>query len=79
MYLPKLILERVSSNDSQSPSYMQKYAIRCVQHFVMTLGITTPVGLRKADPKPVIAWVRLMRETEYAAPWTIRQRLVVAL
>jgi hypothetical protein len=29
-----------------------------VQHFMRTLGITTPAGLRQADHKAVIAWDR---------------------
>jgi site-specific recombinase XerD len=40
-----------------------------------TLGITTPVELRQADHKAVIAWERYMRETEHAAASTIRRRL----
>jgi integrase/recombinase XerD len=46
-----------------------------VQHFMKTLGITTPVELRQADHKAVIAWERYMREVERAAPSTIRRRL----
>ena len=46
-----------------------------VQHFMRTLGITTPAELRQADHKAVIAWERYMRETEHAASSTIRQRL----
>jgi site-specific recombinase XerD len=46
-----------------------------VQNFMSTLGITTPAELRQADHKAVIAWERLMRETEGAAPSTIRRRL----
>jgi integrase/recombinase XerD len=46
-----------------------------VQHFMRTLSITTPAELRQADHKAVIAWERFMRETEGAAPSTIRRRL----
>ena len=46
-----------------------------VQNFMSTLGITTPAGFPQADHKAVIAWEQLMRETEGAAPSTIRQRL----
>ena len=46
-----------------------------VQHFIKTLGITTPAELRQADHKAVIAWERYMRETERAAASTIRRRL----
>jgi site-specific recombinase XerD len=46
-----------------------------VTHFMKTLGITTPVELRQADHKAVIAWERYMRETEHAASSTIRRRL----
>jgi integrase/recombinase XerD len=46
-----------------------------VQHFMHTLGITSPEELRQADHKAVIAWERFMRETERAASSTIRRRL----
>ncbi len=46
-----------------------------VQHFMRTLGITTPAELRQADHKAVIAWERFMHETEHAAASTIRRRL----
>jgi hypothetical protein len=46
-----------------------------VQHFVKTLGITTPAELRQADHKAVIAWERFMRETGHAAASTIPPRL----
>ena len=45
-----------------------------VQNFMSTLGITTPAELRQADHKAVIAWERLMRETEGAAPADHRRR-----
>ena len=34
-----------------------------VQHFLRTLGITTPAELRQADQNAVIAWERYMHET----------------
>jgi site-specific recombinase XerD len=46
-----------------------------VQHFMRTLGISTPEELRQADHKAVIAWECFMRETEHAASSTIRRRL----
>lgn len=46
-----------------------------VQHFMRTLAITTSDELRQADHRAVIAWERTMRETEHAAPSTIRRRL----
>jgi integrase/recombinase XerD len=46
-----------------------------VQHFMATLKITTSEGLRQVDHRAAIAWERIMRETEHAAPSTIRRRL----
>ena len=46
-----------------------------VQHFMRSLSITTPAELRQDDHKAMIAWERFMRETELAAPSTIRRRL----
>jgi len=46
-----------------------------VTHFLRTLAITTPAELRQADHKAVIAWERFMRESEHAAPSTVRRRL----
>jgi len=46
-----------------------------VQHFLRTLGISSQAELRQADHKAVIAWERFLRETEHAAPSTIRRRL----
>jgi hypothetical protein len=48
---------------------------RDVAHFLRTLGIATPAELRQVDHKAVIAWERFMRESEHAAPSTIRRRL----
>jgi site-specific recombinase XerD len=46
-----------------------------VAHFMRTLGITSPEMLRQVDHRAVIAWERIMREQEQAAPSTVRRRL----
>jgi integrase/recombinase XerD len=46
-----------------------------VQHFMATLNIATRDELRQVDHRAVIAWEHTMRETEHAAPSTIRRRL----
>jgi site-specific recombinase XerD len=46
-----------------------------VRHFMATLGITSMDKLRQVDHRAVIAWERIMRETQGAAPTTIRRRL----
>ena len=46
-----------------------------VAHFMRTLGITTPEQLRQVNHRAVIAWERIMREQEGAAPSTVRRRL----
>jgi integrase/recombinase XerD len=46
-----------------------------VQHFLRTLAIGPAAELRAADHKAVIAWERFMRESEHAAPSTIRRRV----
>ncbi len=46
-----------------------------VAHFMRTLGITTPDMLRQVDHRAVIAWERIMREEEGAAPSTVRRRM----
>jgi site-specific recombinase XerD len=46
-----------------------------VRHFMATLGITTPEALRQVDHRAVIAWERIQREQQGAAPSTIRRRL----
>jgi integrase/recombinase XerD len=61
---------------SKQKSALTRRAYRLdVQHFMRTLGITTPGELRQADHKAVIAWERYMREVERAASSTIRRRL----
>jgi len=46
-----------------------------VRHFMATLGIAGTDELRQVDHRAVIAWERAMRETQRAAPSTIRRRL----
>ena len=46
-----------------------------VAHFMKTLGITTPDQLRQVDHRAVIAWERIMREEQSAAPSTVRRRM----
>lgn len=46
-----------------------------VRHFMHTLGIETYDELRQVDHRAVIAWERIMREIDGAAPTTIRRRL----
>lgn len=46
-----------------------------VQHFMQAIGITTPEQLRQIDHRAIIAWERMQREQEGAAPSTIRRRM----
>ena len=46
-----------------------------VRHFMATLAIATSDQLRQADHRAIIAWERTRRETEQAAPSTIRWRM----
>jgi site-specific recombinase XerD len=46
-----------------------------VAHFMRALGITAPAQLRQIDHRAVIAWERMLREQERAAPSTVRRRL----
>jgi integrase/recombinase XerD len=46
-----------------------------VAHFMRTLNIRSYEELRKVDHRAVIAWERVMREVDKAAPSTIRRRL----
>ena len=46
-----------------------------VRHFMRTLTIRSYEELRKVDHRAVIAWERIMREMEEAAPSTVRRRL----
>ena len=45
-----------------------------VQHFMRTLMIRSYDQLRQVDHRAVIAWERIMREIEKAAPSTVRRR-----
>jgi len=46
-----------------------------VQHFMQTLRIRTYDELRRVDHRAVIAWERIIREIDGAAPSTVRRRL----
>ena len=46
-----------------------------VQHFMNTLRIKSYDELRQVDHRAVIAWERIMREIDGAAPSTVRRRL----
>lgn len=46
-----------------------------VQHFMRTLMIKSYDELRQVDHRAVIAWERIMREIDCAAPSTVRRRL----
>jgi site-specific recombinase XerD len=46
-----------------------------VAHFVGVFGITTPEQLRLIDHRAVMAWERILREQDKAAPSTVRRRL----
>lgn len=46
-----------------------------VQHFMRTLQIRSYEELRQVDHRAVIAWERIMREFDGAAPSTVRRRL----
>jgi integrase/recombinase XerD len=46
-----------------------------VRHFMQALDIITTEALRQVDHRAVIAWERMQREQERAAPSTVRRRL----
>lgn len=46
-----------------------------VAHFLSALGIGSAAQLRQVDHRAVIAWERMLREEEGAAPSTVRRRL----
>jgi integrase/recombinase XerD len=46
-----------------------------VKHFMRTLMIRSYDELRHVDHRAVIAWERIMREIDGAAPSTVRRRL----
>jgi integrase/recombinase XerD len=58
----------------KSPRTHRAYKLD-VQHFMRTLLIKSYDELRQVDHRAVIAWERIMRETEEAEPSTIRRRL----
>jgi integrase/recombinase XerD len=58
----------------KSPQTRRAYRLD-VRHFMRTLGITTTAALRQVDHRAVIAWERMQREQEGAAPSTVRRRL----
>jgi integrase/recombinase XerD len=66
--------EEIWLQKQKSPRTRRAYRLD-VQHFMMTLGISTVDELRQADHRAVIAWERYMREVEHAASSTIRRRL----
>ena len=72
--LANLPEEEIWLAKQQNPRTRRAYRLD-VQHFMTTVGITTPEELRRADHRAVIAWVRIMREREQAAASTIRRRL----
>jgi len=60
---------------SQKSARTRRAYRRDVAHFLRTLAIATPAELRQVDHKAVIAWEGFMRESEGAAPSTVRRRL----
>jgi site-specific recombinase XerD len=58
----------------KSPQTRRAYRLD-VRHFMNTFGITTADELRQVDHRAVIAWERMQREQEGAAPSTVRRRL----
>src|ERR1700730_17961676 len=46
-----------------------------VRHFMRTVTIRSYEELRQVDHRAVIAWERIMREIDKAAPSTVRRRL----
>ena len=66
--------EEIWLASQKSPRTRRAYRLD-VMHFMTTLGIATPEQLRQVDHRAVIAWERLMRENQGAAPSTVRRRL----
>jgi len=58
----------------KSPQTRRAYRLD-VRHFMRALDITTTAELRQVDHRAVIAWERMQREQEDAAPSTVRRRL----
>jgi len=66
--------EEIWLASQKSPRTRRAYRLD-VAHFMQTLGITAPDQLRQVDHRAVIAWERIMREQDGAAPSTVRRRL----
>lgn len=66
--------EQIWLASQKSPQTRRAYR-RDVRDFMRTIGITTPEQLRQVDHRAIIAWERIMREHERAAPSTVRRRL----
>jgi integrase/recombinase XerD len=60
---------------SQKSAHTRRAYKLDVAHFMKTLGITTPDQLRRVDHRAVIAWERIMREEQAAAPSTVGRRM----
>ena len=60
---------------SQKSARTRRAYMLDVAHFMRMLGITTPEMLRQVNHRAVIAWERIMREEQGAAPSTVRRRL----
>jgi integrase/recombinase XerD len=61
--------------DKQKSKRTRRAYKQDVRHFMRTLTIRSYEELRKVDHRAVIAWERIMREIEEAAPSTARRRL----
>lgn len=59
----------------QKSAHTRRAYRRDVRHFMQALDITSTEALRQVDHRAVIAWERMQREQEGAAPATIRRRL----
>ena len=66
--------EEIWLASQKSPRTRRAYRLDAA-HFMRVLGITTPEQLRQVDHRAVMAWERIMREQEGAAPLTVRRRL----
>lgn len=60
--------EEVWLASQKSARTRRAYRLDVVAHFMRTLGITSPEQLRQVDHRAVIAFERIMREQEGAAP-----------
>lgn len=66
--------EEVWLAKQKSPRTRRAYRLD-VAHFMRALRIETAEQLRQVDHRAVIAWERMQREDEGAAPSTVRRRL----